>query len=835
MKPYASLFAIICAAGMGVANAASPDWVIHPTFDDGVLNVVATPRFVYFTSRTQPYVKGSTQNSKDFQSLFRYDLDSQEVQNLSTDNLLSTNTVSRLDYSPEKGLLVAVGTDHSIDLVYDNGDTGSVPSYRLASIAYEKDVNGVFIDPTSDRVYLATAFGLVAVNDKKREIAESRIYGTPLTGVTRVGDKIVVLKDNLLLAGDAARLPMSIADYATVGEVTGPVALHFVSPTLSVVVANGGSSLLSLTEEGGALRIAPLASGYFGNASRNANGLAIKSDKGLLQINADGSLEEATIPSGMRGTAAATADMREIWVGAGRKGLWSVTRDGDSWSLASQPMIPDAPAPFRASHMVWNDTHGLLVSNHGYDPNFGTDARGGKVLLSAYADGRWTNLSPVFTNPELTEPISDPNGLAVDPKNPDWIYFGSLLYGMERVDLSDAANSIHLSRNNDPFKGDSRFVAIVADQTGGASPLPDIASSWAESCPFAAPEFDSAGNLWTVYADYDDQNPIQLHLICWEAADREATTSAQSIRKPKMVKVKGVVPGNRGIIVPLKSRGHDNWLAYTRRAWSGDLTLIDTAGTPTDPSDDKVVTMSRFVDQDGSAFDVNDIRYIWEDPSTGYLWVGHHGGVFYVNPETMLSGGTNVSRIKVARGDGTNLADYLLDGVPVNAMTTDGAGRKWFATGGAGVVCTSADGRTVVTTLTTESTPLPDDNVYAIGYIPTTNSLMMSTDLGIAEHFLKAAVKADGGDSVRIYPNPVRPEYIGYVTIDGLPDGALVKIVDASGNLVKELQSAIGGEAKWDTTNLAFKQVKSGVYFVMCSSLDKDSGWSNVGKVLVVR
>ncbi|MDE6142789.1 MAG: hypothetical protein K2F94_01785, partial [Muribaculaceae bacterium] len=58
--------------------------------------------------------------------------------------------------------------------------------------------------------------------------------------------------------------------------------------------------------------------------------------------------------------------------------------------------------------------------------------------------------------------------------------------------------------------------------------------------------------------------------------------------------------------------------------------------------------------------------------------------------------------------------------------------------------------------------------------------------------------------------------------------------IDASGNLVKELGVVTGGKGRWDATNLAFKRVSSGVYFVLCSSADTNGTFASVGKMLVV-
>ena len=837
MKLKTSLLAVMAAAmNLFPVNADASDWKMHTTFDDGLLQIVDTPNFVYFTSRTQPYKPGSPYNGTEYQSLFRFDKESSEMENLSADNDLTFNVVTRLDYSPEKGCLVAVTENFDIDILHDNGSTSSVAAYRRASLAYDKTINSVFIDPVLDRVYLSTAFGIVAINDRKSEVAESRIYGAPVKSAVRLGDTFLILQENRLLSCPADRIPLSLADFTEAATLSNPVSLHYVGPELALLVDDGGKSVKTVTDNGGKTLVSPLVKGEVVNIVRNKEGATVATATEFIQVRPDWTCLSVERQGDDLSTAASSFDLREIWQGTGRKGVWSKTfsKDGD-WTPTRECMAPNSPSPFRATEFVWHPQRGLLVSNHGYDPVFDAAADGGKLLLSAYKDGVWTNLAPVYTNPSAKEPLSNPNGLAVDPDNQDWVYFGSLMSGMERINMADGKDVMHLSRRNDPNKDLLGFVGIVEGQTGNKSPLPGVDKSWAASCPFAAPRFDAYGNLWTSYADYDDQAQVKLHLLCWTADDRKASTSAENVRPPKMVKVMGVTPGNRAIVVPLLFGQHKDWIAYSRRAWEGDIVIIDTNGTPDDGSDDKAYTMLQFTDQDGSTFDVNDIRFMWEDPSTGNLWVGHRFGVFSVDPATIVNGSPRANRIKVARNDGTNLADYLLNDVPVNGMAVDAAGHKWFATGGAGLVCTSSDGRTIQESLIAEESPIPDDEVYGVGYIPTTNSLMVSTRLGLAEYFISGGSDPSGTDDVKVYPNPVRPDYIGYINIEGIIDGAVVKIVDASGNLVKELGRADGGATRWDGTNLAHKRVTSGVYFILCSSPGSDSDWSNVGKVLVVR
>ena len=112
--------------------------------------------------------------------------------------------------------------------------------------------------------------------------------------------------------------------------------------------------------------------------------------------------------------------------------------------------------------------------------------------------------------------------------------------------------------------------------------------------------------------------------------------------------------------------------------------------------------------------------------------------------------------------------------------------------------------------------------------------MLFSTDSGMAEYFLPASGVSGSDVEARAYPNPVRPDYAGYVTIDGIPDGSLVKISDARGNLVKELGHAAGGEVKWDVTDLSFRRVGSGVYFILTSADENSGSVASVGKILVV-
>lgn len=812
---------------------------MHTPFVEDICYMIDTGDKVYFTSRVMPFSSSSSMNSEELHSLFCFDKESEEVYAVNTARNLSSNVVATVDYSPSLKALVAVNSDLNVDLLYDDGKVKTISDFHHANIGRVKKVNSIFIDNQNDRIYLATNFGYVELNSKKLEVAESRIYDTDIKAVGKVGSKFLMISGNKLLSADNSARRASLSDYSEVAALKAPSKLINVGPDFTLLADEAGSvhDVYSVTESAGEIKLEKLFSSWIYNAAHVDAGVSLATGERFYLFAPDGSSQSVMRQLEDYHQRGISRNLREVWLGKKREGIWSkeVSTDG-TWTVTRDMIAPNSPAQYVVNNMAWHPSRGLLVINHGdtYDMAFGFN--GGQAMISSYKDGRWDNISPVFTVDGYTEPINNPRGLAIDPNNEDYVYIGSVVNGMERINLSDGNDVIHLSRENDAYKNSPNFVGFVKDQIKGVSPLPEYPDLWSSSCPFSAPKFDFYGNLWVVHSNYTDQIPKKIHLFCWTPGDRAATTSAQDIKLPTAVYQEGILTYNQEFIQPLTHNRHKNLIFHTTGRYDPDLSVIDTNGTATDNSDDKIYQLHTFVDQDGNTLECRYIRFIWEDLSTGYVWIGHDTGIFYLNPDNITNGTQNVTRIKVARNDGTNLADYLLDGVPVLGMTTDGAGRKWFATKGGGVVCTSSDGRTIEKSLNTGNSELPDDIVYTLTYIPTSNSMMIGTNMGLAEYFIdgSSSGSAVSDDDVRIYPNPVRPGYAGYVTIDRLPKESLVKIVDASGNLIKELGVISDGEAKWDVTDTAFRRVSSGVYFILCSATEEGDNFSNVGKVLVV-
>ena len=109
--------------------------------------------------------------------------------------------------------------------------------------------------------------------------------------------------------------------------------------------------------------------------------------------------------------------------------------------------------------------------------------------------------------------------------------------------------------------------------------------------------------------------------------------------------------------------------------------------------------------------------------------------------------------------------------------------------------------------------------------------VFIGTDEGLISYQGDAIEGKAVFENVFAYPNPVRENYDGPVTITGLIENTDVKITDVSGNLVFGTTS-LGGQAVWDGTNLNGNRVQTGVYLVFCT--DEFGEETHVAKLLFI-
>lgn len=226
----------------------------------------------------------------------------------------------------------------------------------------------------------------------------------------------------------------------------------------------------------------------------------------------------------------------------------------------------------------------------------------------------------------------------------------------------------------------------------------------------------------------------------------------------------------------------------------------------------------------------NDVRAIAID-NRGQVWIGTNKGLrvlasvgSYNTPDQMKA----------------NPIIILEDGVPqellyeqfITDIVVDGANRKWIATADSGIFLFSANGQETIYHFTKDNSPLPSNVINDVDINGTSGEVFIATDKGMVSFKGTSTSPSDSLKDVFVYPNPVRPEFVGTVKIAGLISKANIKITDIEGNLVYETTS-VGGTIEWDTTAFGKYKVASGVYMIFIAA--EDASETAVKKVMIIR
>ncbi|MCR5077263.1 MAG: Por secretion system protein [Prevotella sp.] len=388
---------------------------------------------------------------------------------------------------------------------------------------------------------------------------------------------------------------------------------------------------------------------------------------------------------------------------------------------------------------------------------------------------------------------TDNNVLAVDPKNPNHVFAGG------KTGLYEFLNGklkAYYNKDNSLLQGamdrgtelDNNFVLI-----NGLS-------------------FDTDGNLWILNSQTNKENLLRL------SADGKMVSFSQ----PALMK-NGV---GASVLTSMMPDSH-KLLWFCNEDWKQPGLFSYQ------PATDELHSYLKFTNEDGTSLDL--IPHCMAEDNDNNLWIGTTSGPLLLERTQMNTPDNAVfNQIKVPRNDGTNLADYLLDGINITCMAIDGAGRKWFGTSGNGVYLISADNMTQVQHFLSSNSSLLSDNILSIAINDATGEVFFGTDKGLCSYMSDATqtVEKMDKDVTYAYPNPVKPGYTGPITIVGLTLNADVKIVTTNGVLVAEGTSN-GGTFIWDGRDKSGKRVASGVYMVETADQNGDNG--TVCKVAIVR
>ena len=322
-------------------------------------------------------------------------------------------------------------------------------------------------------------------------------------------------------------------------------------------------------------------------------------------------------------------------------------------------------------------------------------------------------------------------------------------------------------------------------------------------------KFDTDGNLWML----NSQSPSNQSLI-------EYTKDGKwvSHHKPELYNLGSLeclMQDSRGLLWFVNNH-HELPSIYCYQA-----------------STDQLKKYSSFVNEDGATLSPVFVRYVTEDKNQD-IWIGTNIGPLLLYKKDITSDTPIFTQVKVPRNDGTNYADYLLSGVDISCIAIDGSNRKWFGTNGNGIYVISNDCLTQIYHFTTNNSNLLSNNIEAIAINEQTGEVFAGTDKGLCSYMSDASSPNNEmtKDNVWAYPNPVKPDYTGLITITGLSFDADIKIVTTNGILVNQGRSN-GGTYTWNGKDLKGQKVASGIYMVETATSDGSKG--TVCKIAIVK
>ncbi|MBQ4508233.1 MAG: hypothetical protein II970_05000 [Paludibacteraceae bacterium] len=670
--------------------------------------------------------------------------------------------------------------DGLIDLLDEEGNAYAVTDLLLKDMSDNKAPNSIFMQ--DEYAYCSMSFGIMVLNLKKKEIAD--VYYIGAEGKAANVLKTALMNDSIYaIAGNklySASLTDNLPDYNnwhSTAALPGQGALQDIAPYQNNLYLLRNGQLWARTGKG--------------NWEQTGEDLTFELlclNKDLFCVSPEGAYrlkdnKLTPIPLSFKASAFIPAD-GGLWIAAGEHGLAYYTQEGTSFYR------PDGPAmnsPFRMT-VAYGKLY--VVPGGRWASQYGNP---GCVMI--YDGQQWTNISNGYIAAAAGGAAKDFMNVAVDPADHEHFFVTS--YGM----------GLYEFRNN----------LLVRNYTMGNSPIATGAPgpSARSYVRTDGAMFDSEGNLWLLNTGSYGHSVHVItpdKMLAAQTAD-SAAWFCMNIRNSDGGKIVLFTP-----LEPFVDNRHSNlkWIPHART--QPGIILLDDNGTPTYDGDDAAVFHTEFTDQDNNTIRPEAIYCAVQDRD-GTVWVGHKAGVFIIPESSDFMRSNACERIKIPRNDGTNLADYLLNGEQVNAIAVDGSNRKWIGTESSGLYLMSEDGVETVEHFTTDNSPLLSDRILYISINPVTGVVWVGTDVGLMSYQSDASDPMPDFSSAYAYPNPVREDYQGVITITGLMDETVVHILDSGGNLVCETYSN-GGIAVWDGRNGAGKYVASGVYTALCNTAD---------------
>ncbi len=728
------------------------------------------------TWRAHPAYNNATHAVKAFGNIFVlsegalyfYDPSDNALYTIDKVGGLSDTDIAEMGYCQTEDAVILVYSNGNIDILYSDETIYNCTDLKNSVIGVS--INELRIDGNS--AYISTSAGLVIFNINRREITTTYRFESAVNTSVSFGDSLFCSTDNGIYIGlkkdnllDKAnwKLFMNLKFrhlFVFDGKLSG---LSFDNHVWTINHTNA-----SLTD----VRDNVNSVSFIEN-----NSLAIIQDSVISVYETYSDYKEYTFKSHINDVL---TDGNDWWLSQGYDGLIHYQITDDAIICKSLPIKPNSPRRNWFHSVSWPENGRLLVVGgcHNYS---GIDYPG---TIMIYENDRWISLDEDIESEtgvkylNLTEAVQDPN-------DRNHIFVGSMGQGLYEF------------RDND-------FIKLHTwNNSGLESILKNTEYERNNYVRVSALQYDTKGNLWMANNEIDTIIKVLQPDGKWFGLYYSEIAGLPTFKQLRF--------------------DHNGKLWINSSRYFAGLVCIDLNGTIQDNTDDKIrFSGPYFRNQDGITDEISYI-YFYEVDLDGKMWIGTDKGIYILKqPDDFIDNPNPIfERIKISRNDDSNLADYLFNGVYTTAIYIDQGNRKWIGTLDDGVFLLSADGKQTLEHFTTQNSPLPSNNILSITENGQNGSLFFGTNLGMVEYGGQARDPEENlsESNITVYPNPVKPDFDGYVTITGLTSETTVRILSNSGRLVHQGISN-GGSYSWNLTDINGRPVPSGIYHAVVTDVD---------------
>lgn len=719
-------------------------------------------------------------------TIYSYGKNDNNVKMYTKLNGLSDSDVRLIRYNMAVHMLMVVYSNGNIDLMSRDG-MYNLPYLKNAGNIQDKTPNE--INFVGDRAYLSTHFGIVVIDLKKKEVSEtyklgmkvysSCLHGETIYASTERGLYSASTKDNLMDFNNWKQLPTHGADF----DKKTIVRIGIFQNKLCLCIP--GAGLYYRNESG---QFIPFLKQIY------IEGMTIQGDR-LLAHTGDNlyiytSLESPAeiVSPGVVKDVSALKNTNTYWVASGTKGLIGIRRkNANAFETFVSGLNIEGPKR-NYNDLMLIEKGKLLVAGGTYTPI----ARGYRAgTLMSYENGKWTNFDERAAAKVIGYDIRDFLDIAVDPDDSNHYFVSS--FGEGVIELKDNTFVQLYNHKNTPLRPALDTEQEHYVRVGGIC-------------------FDKKKNLWMTNCSTPNGIVVRTVEGKWKSLYYKGISNATFIGR-----------------IMITSKGH-KWVNIPRGG--AGILVFDDNGTPTDPSDDKSNFFSTLINARGEALNVSKFYCMAEDLN-GEVWVGtDHGPVICSSPEEAIKDSKKFFGSVIIRPNDDGSNGIFLDSEEIKAIAVDGGNRKWIGTGSSGIFLVNPTGTETIQHFTIENSPLLSNNILSIAIDHKTGEVFIGTDKGIISYLGDATEGSPDYSDVYAFPNPVRPDFDGSVTITGLIADSNVKITDLNGNLIYQAKSA-GGQVMWNCRSHKGQRVATGIYLVLAST--PQGAESVVTKIAVVK